>query len=428
MTATPDSTAAAAVDPVATTPATPQVDAPKRPARILGLDGPRGFACLCVLAVHVGGHYSPQTVATYKLGLLGQGLIFFFALSGFLIFLPMVRKLFAGKPMPNNVSYALHRLLRVFPAYLFIFLFANFVMRAVFVENAAVAERHFTDNGLGVLTDPLTLLANLTLVHSYIPSMLQTGINPSWSLSLEFAFYIALPLLTGIAFFLRKRTSIPAPVLAMIPVVVMFVVGITGKLYTASRVGPSGITDPKLLDWGPNEIAVLSRSFWSLADNFTYGMLAAVVFVAIDNGMLKGAIATRMRWWTGIAMIPTAVISLKLIDDNSRWQSSTVAFGSALLILFIIVPLARGEKSALAERADWAPLSYVGMISLSVYLWHFPVLIMIGRFGWLAGDSVPGMAWNFLVIAVVSIAFGSLTYRFIEKPALTYARRFKASK
>ena len=428
MTATPDSTAAAAVDPVATTPATPQVDAPKRPARILGLDGPRGFACLCVLAVHVGGHYSPQTVLTYKLGLLGQGLIFFFALSGFLIFLPMVRKLFANKPMPNNVSYALHRLLRVFPAYLFIFLFANFVMRAVFVENAAVAERHFTDNGLGVLTDPLTLLANLTLVHSYIPSMLQTGINPSWSLSLEFAFYIALPLLTGIAFFLRKRTSIPAPVLAMIPVVVMFVVGITGKLYTASRVGPSGITDPKLLDWGPNEIAVLSRSFWSLADNFTYGMLAAVVFVAIDNGMLKGAIATRMRWWTGIAMIPTAVISLKLIDDNSRWQSSTVAFGSALLILFIIVPLARGEKSALAERADWAPLSYVGMISLSVYLWHFPVLIMIGRFGWLAGDSVPGMAWNFLVIAVVSIAFGSLTYRFIEKPALTYARRFKASK
>ncbi|OZE90969.1 acyltransferase [Rhodococcoides fascians] len=428
MTATPDSTAAAAVNPVATTPATPQVDAPKRPARILGLDGPRGFACLCVLAVHVGGHYSPQTVATYKLGLLGQGLIFFFALSGFLIFLPMVRKLFDNKPMPNNVSYALHRLLRVFPAYLFIFLFANFVMRAVFVENAAVAERHFTDNGLGVLTDPLTLLANLTLVHSYIPSMLQTGINPSWSLSLEFAFYIALPLLTGIAFFLRKRTSIPAPILAMIPVVVMFVVGITGKLYTASRVGPSGITDPKLLDWGPNEIAVLSRSFWSLADNFTYGMLAAVVFVAIDNGMLKGAFATRMRWWTGIAMIPTAVISLKLIDDNSRWQSSTVAFGSALLILFIIVPLARGEKSMLAERADWAPLSYVGMISLSVYLWHFPVLIMIGRFGWLAGDSVPGMAWNFLVIAVVSIAFGSLTYRFIEKPALTYARRFKASK
>lgn len=428
MTATPDSTAAAAVDPIATTPATPQVDATKRPARILGLDGPRGFACLCVLAVHVGGHYSPQTVLTYKLGLLGQGLIFFFALSGFLIFLPMVRKLFANKPMPNNVSYALHRLLRVFPAYLFIFLFANFVMRAVFVENAAVAERHFTDNGLGVLTDPLTLLANLTLVHSYIPSMLQTGINPSWSLSLEFAFYIALPLLTGIAFFLRKRTSVPAPILAMIPVVVMFVVGITGKLYTASRVEPSGITDPKLLDWGPNEIAVLSRSFWSLADNFTYGMLAAVVFVAIDNGMLKGAIATGMRWWTGVAMIPTAVISLKLIDDNSRWQSSTVAFGSALLILFIIVPLARGEKSALAERADWAPLSYVGMISLSVYLWHFPVLIMVGRFGWLAGDSVPGLAWNFLVVSAVSIAFGSLTYRFIEKPALTYARRFKASK
>lgn len=421
MTATPDSTATAATA-VATDTGS------KRPARLVGLDGPRGFACLCVLAVHVGGHYSPQTVLTYKLGVLGQGLIFFFALSGFLIFLPMVRKLFAGKPMPNNVSYAMHRLLRVFPAYLFIFLFANYVMRAVFVENAAVAEQHFTDNGLGILTDPLTLVANLTLVHTYIPSMIQTGINPSWSLSLEFAFYIALPLLTSIAFFLRKRTSISAPVLALIPVVIMFVIGITGKLYTASRVGPSGITDPKLLEWGPNEIAVLSRSFWSLADNFTYGMLAAVVFVAIDNGMLKGTMVTRMRWWTGIAMIPTAVISLMLIDDNSRWQTSTVSFGSALLILFIIVPLARGERSKLAERADWAPLSYVGMISLSVYLWHFPILIMLGRFGWMAGDSPLGLLRNFVLVSAVSIAFGAVTYRFIEKPSLTYARRFKASK
>lgn len=423
MTATPDSTAAAATEP------TSQAPVPKkRPARILGLDGPRGFACLCVLAVHVGGHNSPATVSIYKLGLLGQGLIFFFALSGFLIFLPMVRRLFAGKPMPDNKSYAVHRILRVFPAYLVIFLIANFVMRAVFVENAAVGEEHFTDAGLGMLTDPLTLLGNITLVHSYIPSMLQTGINPSWSLSLELMFYIALPLLAGIAFFLRRRTSISGPVLALIPVTVMFLIGVTGKLYTASRVGPSGITDPTLLDWGPNEVAVLSRSFWSLADNFTFGMLAAVIFVAVDNGLLTGWVSTKMRWWTGLAMLPVAAISLKLIDDNSRWQSTFVSIGSALLILFIIAPLARGEKSKLAEWADWAPLSYVGMISLSVYLWHFPVLIMVGRFGWMAGDSPAGMLWNFLVVGAVSIVFGTITYRLVEKPALMLARKYKSAK
>ncbi|OLT36142.1 acetyltransferase [Rhodococcus sp. CUA-806] len=420
MTATPDSTAAAAAAP-------PMSAASKRPARILGLDGPRGFACLCVLAVHVGGHNSPATVATYKLGLLGQGLIFFFALSGFLIFLPMVRRLFAGKPMPDNKSYAVHRVLRVFPAYIVIFLIANFVMRAVFVENAAVAEEHFTDAGLGMLTDPLTLLANITLVHSYIPSMLQTGINPSWSLTLELMFYIALPLLAAIAFYLRKRTDIAAPLLAMIPVIVMFVIGVVGKIYTASRVGPSGITEPMLLDWGPNEVAVLSRSFLSLADNFTFGMFAAVIFVAIDNGVLKGWIAKKMRWWTFAAMLPVAAISLKLIDDNSRWQSTFVSLGSALLILFIIAPLARGETSKVAEWADWAPLKYIGMISLSVYLWHYPVLIMVGRFGWMAGDSPTSMLWNFLVVTVVSVALGTVTYRLVEKPALLLARKYKSA-
>lgn len=423
MTATPDSTAAAAVAPVSAT------TDKKRPARILGLDGPRGFACLCVLAVHVGGHNSPETVSVFKLGLLGQGLIFFFALSGFLIFLPMVRRLFAGKPMPDNKSYAIHRVLRVFPAYLVIFLFANFVMRAVFVQNAAVAESNFSDSGLGMLTDPLTLLGNLTLVHSYFPSMLQTGINPSWSLTLELTFYIALPLLAGISFYLSKRTKISAPVLAMIPVAAMFVIGITGKLYAASRVVPSGVTEPILLDWGPNEVAVLSRSFWSLADNFTFGMFAAVIFVAVDNGVLKGWIAAKMRWWTGLAMIPVAAISLKLIDDNSRWQSTFVSLGSALLILFIIAPLARGENSKLAEWADWAPLSYVGTISLSVYLWHFPVLIMVGRFGWLNNSDTPAaMGLNFIVVAVVSIVFGTVTYRLVEKPALMLARKYKSAK
>ena len=431
MTATPDSTAAAATAPSSTAPsstAPSSMAGTKRPARILGLDGPRGFACLCVLAVHVGGHNSPVTVANYKLGLLGQGLIFFFALSGFLIFLPMVRRLFAGKPMPDNKSYAVHRILRVFPAYIVIFLFANFVMRAVFTENAAVAEEHFTDAGLGMITDPVTLLGNLTLVHSYVPSMLQTGINPSWSLTLELMFYIALPLLTGIAFYLARRTSISASVLVLIPVVVMFAIGVAGKLYTASRVEPSGITDPLLLDWGPNEVAVLSRSFFSLADNFTFGMAAAVIFVAVDTGVLKGWIAKNMRWWTGLAMLPVAAISLKLIDDNSRWQTTFVSLGSALLILFIIAPLARGERSKLAERADWKPLEYVGTISLSVYLWHFPVLIMVGRFGWMAGDSPVGMLWNFVVVTAVSVLFGTITYRLVEKPALMLARKYKSGK
>ena len=424
MTATPDSTAAAHPNTTAAAESQPA----RRPARILGLDGPRGVACLCVLAVHVGGHNSPATVSTYKLGLLGQGLIFFFALSGFLIFLPMVRRLFAGKPMPDNRSYAVHRILRVFPAYIVIFLFANFVMRAVFLENAATSEEHFTDAGLGMITDPVTLLGNLTLVHSYIPSMLQTGINPSWSLTLELMFYIALPLFASIAFALQRRTNLSAPVLALIPVVALFATGVVGKLYTASRVGPSGVTDPMLLDWGPNEVAVLSRSFFSLADNFTFGMLAAVVFVAVDNGLLKGWVSTRMRWWTGLAMLPVAAVSLKLIDDNSRWQSTFVSLGSALLILFIIAPLARGQNSKVAQWADWAPLAYVGTISLSVYLWHFPVLIMVGRFGWMQGDSPVGMLCNFLVVGAVSVVFGTVTYRLVEKPALTLARKYKSGK
>ncbi|MET0315370.1 MAG: acyltransferase family protein, partial [Rhodococcus fascians] len=74
------------------------------------------------------------------------------------------------------------------------------------------------------------------------------------------------------------------------------------------------------------------------------------------------------------------------------------------------------------------PLEYVGTISLSVYLWHFPVLIMVGRFGWMAGDSPVGMLWNFVVVTAVSVLFGTITYRLVEKPALMLARKYKSGK
>ena len=64
--------------------------------RIIGLDGARGLSCLGVAVAHVTGHYSPETVAATKVGLVGLSLVFFYVLSGFLLFLPSVRGLSQG--------------------------------------------------------------------------------------------------------------------------------------------------------------------------------------------------------------------------------------------------------------------------------------------------------------------------------------------
>src|SRR5258708_8822707 len=106
-----------------------------RHTRIIGLDGVRGLGCLAVVAGHVAITYSPKTHDKAFLGVLGLALILFFALSGFLLFLPYVRRLTAeasSAAMPSTLQYALHRALRVFPVYLVIFLICNFLLRAVY--------------------------------------------------------------------------------------------------------------------------------------------------------------------------------------------------------------------------------------------------------------------------------------------------------
>src|SRR5687768_9603028 len=164
--------------------------------RIIGLDGARGLSCLGVAIMHISAHYSPDTAATYKTNLFGMGLIFFYVLSGFLLFLPYVRSLVADRAtaLPSTKNFAIHRIARVMPGYLAIFLLVNYVFSVAYIENAAMQPPR-SDAGTGTITDPWQLIANLTLVHSYLPQYFQTGLNPSWSLTLEFAFYASLPLL-----------------------------------------------------------------------------------------------------------------------------------------------------------------------------------------------------------------------------------------
>jgi peptidoglycan/LPS O-acetylase OafA/YrhL len=64
-------------------------------------------------------------------------------------------------------------------------------------------------------------------------------------------------------------------------------------------------------------------------------------------------------------------------------------------------------------------------VSLSAYLWHFPVLIVLGRLGWMAGDTVGGMLRNVALVVVVTLVLASVTYRYIERPSLALAKRYK---
>jgi len=393
-------------------------------ARIIGLDGARGISCLCVAIMHVAVHYSPQTSAEWKINLLGLALIFFYVLSGFLLFLPYARSVFAEREqatLPDTRSFALNRVMRIMPAYLVIFLFCNYVLQAVYVGNASMQSGG--DSGTGMITDPGQLLANLTLTQSYIPAYFQTGLNPSWSLTLEYAFYATLPILGLLLIRLRRRTDTRPLRLALLAPLILIVIGFIGRAFVPLMIEKSGLTDPTEIQWGDNWVAVYTKCLLTNADTFAMGMIAAVVVVAMERKVLSDRLSRRVRLISALAVLPTTFVFLILIATANPYATFGIAVTCALLILVIVAPLARGEDSWIARALDVKPLEYVGKVSLSLYLLHFPVLIVLGRLGWMAGDTLAGVLQNSALVLLVALIASSITYHLVEEPALKWARR-----
>jgi peptidoglycan/LPS O-acetylase OafA/YrhL len=397
----------------------------RKRARIIGLDGVRGILCLSIAITHVTGYYTSHTAATWKTNVFGFSLVYFFVLSGFLLFLPYVRNLVAERSdaqMPNVRDYALHRFARIMPCYLVIFFIVNFVLQLSYIGNQAVLPAD-ARTGVGMITDPGQLLANLALVQTYFPAYLETGIGPSWSLTLEYAFYISLPLLGWLIFRMRKRSARNPFVIALLAPGILLAVGLIGRALIPVVNRYAGTTDFTLLNWGPNIAAVFTKSILTNADNFALGMFAALVFVAIESGAVPERISRRIRMASAVAILPVLVVSAAFFVIAVQFVTAGVGIVAALMILVIVVPLARGDKSKLATALDVRPIRYVGEISLSAYLWHFPMLLLLGKLGWMAGDNLPGMLHNIALLLAVTILAATVTYYLIEKPSMNYVKK-----
>lgn len=395
--------------------------------RLVGFDGMRGVLALTVILVHTLGALAPVVLGHSRIDLLGQVIVVFFAMSGFLIYWPFAARLIEQRDPPSLRAYYLARAFRVYPAYLVIFLIADLGLGAVFVHNAMESMEPFTDAGTGRITDPIDLLLHLSLLQNYLPSGLQTGINSSWTLTAEITFYALLPLLAWGAARLAAGRVRNRYVAAALPGLFLFGFGLVMRALGAVLFS---LSDLGLLqaEWGATWLGVFSRSFFVWSDNFGAGMIAVVLFIAARKGALTHVGRWRLRTaatWVTVATLLAAGAAVVILP---RFVSSFVAVASAAFFLVLLLPTARGRTSKLAVALDARPLHYVGLISLSVYLWHYPVLITLIRLGWPAQDTPLGALASFAAVTIVSVAVGSVTYWLIERPAQRFASRRRAPK
>ncbi|MDF2442586.1 MAG: hypothetical protein JWR01_789 [Subtercola sp.] len=394
------------------------------PKRFIGLDGLRGVLAICVILVHATAQFNPQVLNTLHIEILGQAIVVFFVLSGVLIYWPFLNAILDGRPLPSLRKYARARIFRVYPAYIVAFLVANFALSAVFVTNAMKTVHADNDAGTGMITNPWSVLAHLTLVQNVDPGELQTGLSASWTLTSELTFYLLLPVFCFGAATLARRLKINRVLAAALPGILLIAIGVTSHIVSAVWLRQSGIS---LLDseWGATWQAVFTRSFFSWADNFGWGMLVglAVSVWYRRGGFRFGRLPVRTLAWI---LIPVGLVTSGISFLRfPTFIGIFFAIFSTGLVLLLMIPQKSGEIWGFARILDNRVLFWLGTISLSLYVWHFPVIIVLYRLGWIAGNDWLGWVWNTVLIFAVAVAIASLSYRFIELPAIRSLRTKK---
>ena len=100
--------------------------------------------------------------------------------------------------------------------------------------------------------------------------------------------------------------------------------------------------------------------------------------------------------------------SLFMLDRYSRfpgWNAFIPCFGTVLLI-----HAGANERCALIALLRWKPVVLIGLMSYSIYLWHWPLLAFLRYY---VGDLSPALAAGALVVIFL---LSACSYRFIEKP------------
>lgn len=331
------------------------------------IDGLRAIAVMGVILYHVG-------LKTISAGYAGVDV--FFVISGFLIGGIIFRER-ANGTFTYRKFYA-RRARRILPALFTVILVS---MIAGWLTMMPDTLRYFG----GAALSTLLFISNIwffEVIDYFNPAALKDPLIHTWSLAVEEQFYFFVPLLFGLLW--RFGTKPLFWVLAALACVSLAAALLTN-------------TDRPMAAF----YLIHTRAWELLA-----GVLAALMFP-------KLAINPRTSGWLANLGLLLILGGLGLIPAHVPWPGGWTIVpvtGTVLVLLFGQAPsLAR---TTLTQR----PLTVIGLISYSAYLWHQPVISFLG----LSGHPLSG--WPQITATVAAILAASwLSWRFIEQPFRTGA-------
>jgi peptidoglycan/LPS O-acetylase OafA/YrhL len=356
-----------ATQPSAIRPApSPAVAPPPGSPRFALFDSLRGVAVLCIITYHVGsvtGAINTSGSGDLIAVLGNQALIFFFVISGFLLYRPYAAAHAAGRRRPDTRRYARRRVLRILPAY-----WTALTVLAIFPGIVGV----FTGDWWRYYF----------FLQEYSNRTIGQGIPPAWSLCVEVTFYISLPVWAILVRRLRSAVW-PGSWLASeaIPLALVAALGVLVQV-AASRLLISGLLATTLLGEITWLAIGMSLAVWSVAADHSERPSRLVQAVVDHPGLCWLGAAACLAAATAI-LHPGGLFNIIISLRTKQPYARTLA-GIALtagLSVFLIIPAVFGEHAGGIPRRvlAWGPLAWLGLVSYGVYLYHIVVAELLGE-------------------------------------------------
>lgn len=323
------------------------------------IDGLRCVAVMAVLAYHFG-------LLEAEGGFVGVDV--FFVISGYLITGIVWSEVRAQRF--SLIKFYERRVRRIFPA-----------LAAVLIVTTAVAALvqmplDFKDYGESLFA--------VTIFASNFFFYLRTGyfngeaeIRPllhTWSLAVEEQFYFFLPLLLHA---LNSRRQWAVPLLAIIGVL----------SFALCAVMMDGNTQAAFF------------MLWARAWEFLFGSLLAVS--RIRPG---GRLVQELAGWMGIVLIAGAVFGYTAETPFPGWAAILPTVGATAILY-------AGGKSSVGRILSMRVMVFLGTISYSMYLWHWPLVSFFRYLGGREPNTLEGLA-----MVTVSIGLAYVSWRWVEQP------------
>ena len=383
------------------------------PPRVAGraffptLDGYRAIAAMAIVVLHaavISGFVFREPRLGQYFSRLDIGVSIFFVISGFLMYRPFVLAHFEARQGPGVRDYFVGRFLRIYPAYWVALIAVVWVFRQP-------GPKHQINN-VGDFIAYFGLLQQYSAAHAY------GGIQQAWTLCVEVAFYVFLPIwalgVRAVARRIGPRVGGTVRV-ELAGLVLLFATGILYRM-TVLTIEPTNAVE---ISWLP-----------AFFDQFALGMLLAVVSAGREAGRMRAGIADtigRHPWvcWLvaagGFWLVATQ-LGLPIgypTFTRVQWLSWTLGYGFVAFVLLLPAVFGNQRESVLRRALCHPVIVFVGLVSFGIYLWHE---LWLDRFfrstGLVPFDPGANVLAVLVYAATLSIGAGYLSWRFVERPVM----------